>query len=247
MKFRRDFLALEEGLWLLFLVSIGTIIFPPIATLALKSDLQPIWALQGLFLFAILVVCGASYPIERLHTVKLAAATFAIAVLSVVVVAPGHALYRNSYPLHEGRNFYRKAAAELTLRWHLHSDKMLPAVGGDDDLAFAVAFYSPDHPLYERPLVDPNTGSTLDLALLGKGWAALCFDEDEGCIKVAARTALLARRFVSHRFEVSSSLLGQSGASQSFTAIIVPPMAQPDIAPVGMAENSSFIRQRWPF
>ena len=247
-RFRQDFLALNEGLWLLFLVSVGTIIFPPIAAVALKSDLQPIWALQGLFLFAILVVCGASYPIERHHTVKLAAAAFAIAVLSVVVVAPGHALYRNSYPLHEGRNFYRKAAAELTRRWHLHSDEMLPAVGGDDDLAFAVAFYSPDHPLYERPLVDPNTGSPLDSALLGKGWAALCFDEDEACIKVAASTALLAPRFVSHRFKVSSSLLGQSGASQSFTAIIVPPMAQPDIAPVfGMAENSSLIRQGWPF
>lgn len=247
-KFRQDFLALNEGLWLLFLVSIGTVVFPPIAAVALKSDLQPIWALQGLFLFAILVVCGASYPILRLHTVKLAAAAFGIAVLSVVVVAPGHALYRNSYPLHEGRNFYRKAAEELTRRWHLHSDKKLLAVGGDDDLAFAVAFYSPDHPLYERPLVNPNTAPTLDSALLGKGWASLCLDEDEACINAIANTALFAPRFVSHRFKVSSSLLGQPGVSQSFTAIIVLPMAQLDVAPMpGIAENSSVIRQEWPF
>jgi hypothetical protein len=76
----------------------------------------------------------------------------------------------------------------------------------------------------------------------------MCFDEDEACIKTAANAALLAPRFVSHRFKVSSSLLGQSGASQSFTAIIVPPMAQADITPAsGMAENSSLIRQGGPF
>ncbi|HZR74137.1 glycosyltransferase family 39 protein [Bradyrhizobium sp.] len=246
--FRQDFLALDEGLWLLFLVSIGTIVFPPIAALVLKSDLQPIWALQGLFLFVILVVCGASYPIEHVHTVRLAVTAFAIATLSVVVVAPGHALYRNSYPLHEGRNFYRKAAEELTRRWHLHSDETLQAIGGDGDLAFAVAFYSPDHPLYERPLVNPNTEPTLDAALLGKGWAALCFDEDDACINAVTRTLLLAPRFVSHRFKISSSLLGQPGASQSFMAVIVPPATQRETAPtLGLAANFSVIRQELPF
>ena len=222
-RFQQDFRALNPGLWLLFLVSVGTIIFPAITAAALKSDMQPIWALQGLFLFAILTVCGARYRIERFHAVNLATTVIGMAVLSVVFVAPIHALYRNSYPLHEGRNFYRKAAEELTRQWHAQSNAALPAVGGDDDLAFALAFYSPDHPVYERPLVNPGAEPLPDPALLARGWAALCFGEDEACAKAMERTAAQAPRVVRSAFAVHSALFGQPGASQSFTAIIVPP------------------------
>jgi hypothetical protein len=155
-KFAQDFRALTPGLWLLFLVSVGTIVFPVITALVLRTDMEPIWALQGLFLFAILIVCAANYPIERFYSVNLAVTVIGIAVLAVGVVAPVHALYRNKQPLHEGRNFYQNAAAELTRQWHAQFDTALAAVGGDDDLAFAVAFYSPDHPVYTRGLVTPS-------------------------------------------------------------------------------------------
>ena len=222
-KFQQDFRALNPGLWLLFLVGVGTIVFPAITAAALKSDMQPIWALQGLFLFAILTVCGASYRIERFHAVNLAVAVIGIAVFSLVVVAPVHALYRNCYPLHEGRNFYQKAAEEVTRRWHAQSNAALPAVGGDDGLAFAVAFYSPDHPVYERPLVNPSVEPSLDPALLARGWAALCFGEDDACAKAMERTAAQAPWFVRSEFTVHSALFWQTGASQTFTVFIVPP------------------------
>ena len=243
-KFQQDFRTLNPGLRLLLLVGVGTIVFPAITAVALKSDMQPIWALQGLFLFAIATVCGASYRIERFHAVNLAIAVIGIAVLSVVVVAPVHALYRNSYPLHEGRNFYQKAAKELTRQWHAQSDAALPAVGGDDDLAFALAFYSPDHPVYERPLVNPSAKPSLDPALLERGWAALCLGEDEACAKAMESTAAQAPRFVRSEFAVHSALFGQAGASQTFTAIIVPPA----IAPTpGIADDFSANRYERSF
>ena len=37
-------------------------------------------------------------------------------------------------------------ANELTLQWHRLTDAPLSRVSGDDGLAFATAFYSPDHP-----------------------------------------------------------------------------------------------------
>jgi Dolichyl-phosphate-mannose-protein mannosyltransferase len=246
-KFRQDFRELNPGLWLLLLVGLGTIVFPAITAVALKSDMQPIWALQGLFLFAIVTVCGASYRIERFHAANLAIAVVGIAALSVVVVAPVHALYRNSYPLHEGRNFYQKAAEELTRQWHGQSDTALPAVGGDDDLAFALAFYSPDHPVYERPLVNPSAEPSLDPAVLERGWAALCFGGDDACATAMERTAAQAPRVIRSKFAVHSVLLGQTGASQTFTAIIVPP-AQPGIAPTpGIADDSSPDRRERSF
>jgi 4-amino-4-deoxy-L-arabinose transferase-like glycosyltransferase len=219
-RFRADFQALSPELWLLLLIAAGTLILPPITALAMGTDMQPIWALQGVFMLVILVVCGAGYSIDRVHSVNLTAAMIGIALFAVLVVAPVHALYRNSYPLHEGRNFYRPAAEELTRQWHVQSDAALPAVGGDDDLALALAFYSPDHPLYESRLVNPRIKRQLDGA---RGWAALCFGEDAGCIGSMEEVAARAPRSVRSEFTVRSELLGQPGASQRFAAFMVLP------------------------
>lgn len=224
-NFAQDFRALNSGLWLMFLVSVGTIIFPVISALVLHTDMEPIWALQGLFLFAILIVCGASYAIERFHSVNLTVMVIGMAVFAVVVVAPVHALYRNNHPLHEGRNFYHGAATELTRRWHAQFDARLPAIGGDEDLAFAIAFYSPDHPAYARPLVNTSRKQLPDSASRDRGWAALCFGEDEGCIANMEGLAARVPRFEKFEFVVRSMLLGRPGASQRFTAIMVPPAA----------------------
>ena len=222
-RFASDLRTLNPGLWLLFLVAVGTMVFPPITSFALRTDLPPIWALQGTFLIAILTVCGASYSIDRLHCANLAVATIGMALFAALVVAPVHALYRNSHPLHEGRNFYRPAAEELTRLWHTQSDTALPVVGGDDDLALALAFYSPDHPFYESRLVNPRMKRRPDSAVLERGWAALCFGEDAGCVASIEEAAGRAPQFVRSEFVVRSTLLGQPGASQRFTAVMVPP------------------------
>lgn len=243
-KFPQDFRTMNPGLLLLFFISVGTLVLPPIAAAVLGADLPPIWALQGLFLFAILIVCGASYPIERFYSVNLAAVVVGIAVLAVGVVAPVHALYRNFHPLNEGRNFYQLSAMELTRQWHRHSNSALPAVGGDDGLAFATAFYSPDHPLYEVRLVHPNAERLPPEARFERGWAALCFDGDRYCIASMERTAARASRHIRSEFVLESNLLGQPGATQGFIALVVPPSTGEDVVPpTGMAEDLSAIRR----
>jgi 4-amino-4-deoxy-L-arabinose transferase-like glycosyltransferase len=245
-RLSQDFRAMNAGLLLLFLVSVGTIVFPAITSIGLRADMPPIWALQGLFLFPILIVCGASYSIERFHSVNLAVLVVGIAVVAVVVVAPVHALYRNINPLHEGRNFYQLSAMELTRQWHWLSDEALPTVGGDDGLAFATAFYSPDHPVYEERLVFPNTERSRPQTTFGRGWAALCFDNDTNCIALMERTAATAYRYVRSEFVLESTLLGQPGATQGFTALIVPPSIEGTITPLpatAVAEDFSAIRR----
>lgn len=243
-RFSQDFRTMNPGLLLLFLVSVGTLVFPPITAVGLGSDLPPIWALQGLFLFAILIVCGASYPIERFYSVNLAVLVIGFAVLAVVVVAPVHALHRNFHPLNEGRNFYQLSAMELTRQWHRQSDAALPIVGGDDGLAFATAFYSPDHPVYEARLVHPHAEKLSPQAKFEQGWAALCFDGDTHCIASMEKTAVRASRYVRSDFVLESTLLGQPGATQGFVALIVPPSTEEDVVPpTGMAEDLSALRR----
>src|SRR5450631_1125323 len=245
-KISQDFRAMNPGLLLLFLVSVGTIVFPAITSVGLGTDMPPIWALQGLFLFAILIVCGSSYPIERFYSVNLTVLVIGVAAVAVIVVAPVHAFYRNIHPLSEGRNFYRLSAEELTRQWHEQFDPALPAVGGDDGLAFATAFYSPDHPVYDGRLVYPYTEALPLQTTFQRGWAALCFDDDTDCIASMERTAARASRFVRSEFVVQSTLLGQRGATQRFTALIVPPSIEETITPLpakGIAEDFSGSRR----
>ena len=230
-RFSQDFRAMDPGLLLLFFISVGTIVLPVLTCIWLGTDMPPIWALQGLFLFAILIVCGTSYPIERFYSVNLTVFVIAIAMVAVFVVAPVHALYRNTHPLNEGRNFYRLSAMELTRQWRQHSDMALPAVGGDDGLAFAMAFYSPDHPVYDERLVHPNTQELPLETIFKRGWASLCFSGDTGCIVLLESAAARTSRSVRSEFVVHSDLLGLGGATQRFTALIVPPSIEETITP----------------
>src|ERR1700716_72618 len=229
--FSHDFQAMDPGLLLLFFVSVGTIVFSMLTCVWLGTDMPPIWAVQGLFLFAILIVCGTSYPIERFDSVNLAVLVIAIAMVAVFVVAPPHALYRNTHPLNEGRNFYRLSAMELTRQWRQQSDMALPLVGGDDDLTFAMAFYSPDHPVYELRLVHPHSEKLPLQMTFKQGWAALCYTEDWRCIASMESAAARTSRYVKSEFVVQSELLGIPGATRRFTALIVPPANDGTIAP----------------
>jgi hypothetical protein len=234
-RFPDDFRAMNPGLWLLFMIGVGTIILPMIVCAWLRTDMPSIWAFQGLFLFVIPIVCGASYPIERFYTVNLAAMVLGIAAVAVFVAAPVHAYYRNTHLLHEGRNVYRLAATELTQRWHELSDTPLPGVGGDDAFAFAMAFYSPDHPDYEAHLI--QTGGVPSALDFKRGWTALCRDEQEGCTGGIERNAARASRFIRLEFVLQSTLLGWPGGTERLAVVIVPPAAGGTATPSGPAKE----------
>jgi hypothetical protein len=241
-----DIRTMSPGILLLFIISIGTIVLPALTAAAVGTDMPPLWGLQGVFLFVILIVCGASYPVPRTAANNLAVTVVGITVLAAFVAAPVHALYRNTHPLHEGRNFYRPAIAELTRRWHALSDSALPAVGGDEGLAFAASFYSPDHPLYDVRLVEPYAAQLPDFT---QGWAAMCYDTDMPCVTGMESAAARAQHVVRFEFSLQSTLLGQAGATQGFVAVIVPPdtVEPPMPSPSrGIAEDFSAKRRIRP-
>jgi len=144
-----------------------------------------------------------------------------------VVAAPLYAWYHNTHPLNEGRNFYRLSAIELTRQWHQQSEVPLPLVGGDEGLALAAAFYGPDHPLYEQELVCPKNKNELPkAAIISRGWAALCFAEDDACIDRTRRNASRSPRILESEFTVQSALIGFPGAQQRIKGFIIPPVRE---------------------
>lgn len=222
-QFPADFAAMSPGLRLLFYIAIGTVVLPVLTSLAMGTDLPSLWALQGLFLFVVHIVCCARYPIERFYTVNVTVIVIGVALAAVLVAAPIHAVYRNNHGYEEGRNFYAQAANELTRQWRELTGEPLTAVSGDDSLAFATAFYSADHPRYARPFEDQYKWGPPRRTTLDRGWAALCFRGQDYCGRWMESVSGRAGHFIRSEFTVQATLWGRPGVTREVVVLMVPP------------------------
>ncbi|MCC8961563.1 glycosyltransferase family 39 protein [Bradyrhizobium sp. Pear76] len=233
----RDIAASDPNLKLICHVAIGTIVLPVAISVFLCTDLPSLWALQGLFLLAVPVVCSTSYRIERFYTVNAALFVAGIAIVAAVIAAPVHALYRNSHGYEEGRSFYHQAADELTRLWHEQIGIPLSIVGGNDSLGLAVAFYSSDHPHYGDPFAYQYSLALPHEVTPERGWAALCFDDQYDCIEWTERMAVQAGSYVRREFSVQSSLFGIPGVKRNLVAFLVAPLREPDSTSSSLAND----------
>jgi 4-amino-4-deoxy-L-arabinose transferase-like glycosyltransferase len=230
-RFGLDFRALSPGLVLLFWVFVGTITLPVLTTLLVGTDMPSLWGLQGLFLPIILIVCGASFTLERLYVVNLAVFVAGIGVIAVLIGAPLHAVYRNSINPNE-RTYYRLAAGQLTQLWREVTGKPLAAVSGDDGLAFAAAFYSPDHPMYQRPFQFQHAWGMPRVTTLEKGWAAMCFANDAQCLGWMEQIGGIAPPYLRMNVQVQPRLWGRAGIPTTIAAMLVLPRDLGGAAPL---------------
>ena len=245
-RFVQDLMKLDPGLVLLAWIFAATVFVPPIVSVVLGSDLPPIWNLQAVFLGVLVSVAATSFTVERFDSVNLsvAAAGFFIVML---VAAPIRAFYRNTNGFDWNRNFLSAAAKEMTLRWRQHSGKPFEAVSGDDALAFAAAFYSPDHPYYKRPFQFQYTWGLPRRTTLDKGWAAMCFADDPPCLTLMERVTKLSDAVIRLEFTLQASLWGQPGVTATVVALIAPPLSEPAVKPPlpesGEIEDFSAVRR----
>lgn len=235
-KFALDLTKLDSGLVLLLWIFATTTLFPPIVSIALQADLPPLWNLQVLFLVVVIGVAAAKFAIDRFDSVNLSAGVLAF-LLACVMAAPFHALYRNTHPYDLNRNFLSAAAGEITRRWHQETGEPFTAVSGEDSLAFATAFYSPDHPFYKRPFQFQNTWGLPRRTTLEKGWAAMCFVENVACMNWMRRVAEVPATLTRFEFQLQTSLWGRPGVTTTISAMIVPPHTTPPSEPVSIRDE----------
>lgn len=223
-EFVRDLRSLDSGLLLLALILAATIVFPAVTAIALRTDMPSLWDMQGLFLAIVLAVCCTRFTIDRFETVKLSAGVL-IFFLGALVAAPIHAIYRNTHPYNENRGFLSLAANEMTRQWRKVDDGPMERISGDDSLAFAMAFYGADHPVYSRPFRFQYDWRLPREITLRKGWAGMCFSDDANC--VAWLREIQERAETGHwvEFSLQQSLWGRTGISKKVTALLVPPPA----------------------
>lgn len=222
----RNLRELPSGLLLLLLVFVVSFALPMALVMVLASDLPTTWHFQGLFFAILIAVCALRFDIPRAETVNLATMVGGL-FLCALLSSPFYALYRNGHPNESGRDFYRGASDVLTATWHETFGTPLERVSGDDGLAFATAFYSPDHPVYSRPFAYQHSWGMPQDRTFAKGWSALCFAGESGCdqwMTKIVQTVPRARRWT---FPVQLSLWGVKGAARDVVAIMVAPVAGP--------------------
>ncbi|TKT72922.1 glycosyltransferase family 39 protein [Afipia massiliensis] len=219
----RDFRLLDPGLLLLLLVAIGAIIVPPVVSLMLRSSLTTVWASPGLFVFVLVAVCAARFPVDRTQTRRLAASILAVTLVAVLL-APAHAYYRNGHPFKEGRNYYSRATTEVMRRWRQVSPSLLKTVSGDR-LAMALTFYAPVRPAFVLPFTQRDGWQIPSDAVLREGWASMCLPDEEACLQWLKQIAATSPDAKPFDFVVQPQLWGIAGVPARITALVVPPRA----------------------
>lgn len=234
--FAANLRQLDSGLLLLAIIFAATIILPAIVAIILVTDLPPLWNLQGLFFVAVIAVCCTRFTIDRFDTVNLTVGVITLC-LGAVIAAPFYASYRNTHPFEMRRNFLKLAADELTTRWNDTYDMPLKRISGSDTLAFAMAFYSPQHPAYSRPFRLQDQWPIPKRALRA-GWAAMCFSDEAPCLNWMQQVHDTAPNGQRIEFTVQSRLWGVPGVEARVVALMVPPHAgQPALPPSPLHEE----------
>ena len=115
-------------------------------------------------------------------------------------------------------------------------------MSGDDSLAFATAFYSPDHPRYARPFEYQYSWGLPRKTTLDRGWAALCFRGQDYCNRWMEWVSGRAGHFVKREFTVQATLWGKPGLTRDVIVLMVPPRGN-SAAPESAADDFSASRR----
>ena len=226
---RPDWRVLIEAVWpsdpdrrLLAMILWTSLGVPAVVAPVLRTELVPLWTIQGWFLFPILLVAPVRIVLTRLAAVRLAIAVL-LASVAILLSAPANAWVKHIYGTQEGRGYFRAVAAEVSRLWHETMAVPLTIVDGDSVLATAVTFYSSDRPDYipnfNLAYAPWMTAERLDR----EGFAIVCRSADSACMHNAQ---LCAASYSDARIEevaVVPRLFGTLGAPKQFTIVILPP------------------------
>ncbi|MFZ5732728.1 MAG: hypothetical protein ACOY4O_08335, partial [Pseudomonadota bacterium] len=113
---------------------------------------------------------------------------------------------------------------ELMRQWRELSAQPLRRASGTEFLAFAIAFYSEDHPVFSRPVLPHGLLPLPPQRMLAGGWASLCFTDETVCTDWQTRIAAYALNPVRFETEIQTQLWGMRGVSRKISGLMVPPV-----------------------
>lgn len=205
------------------------LVLPTLTNLAVPTRLTAVWTIPGWTLFPVVLLGSPLVRATRTVVVWTVAAAMALPILALLgsplVAVVSHHTDSAGSPAR-----LRLLTAAVTQAWRRNTDRPLRLVGGEQVIAYGVAFYHPDRPsaLWDH-LVQLPAGRT-EVRLHGEskqrlerdGIVLVCRLADEYCVAAIDRVGqqMSGRREV---VELERSFLGIPGRAERFVIVAVPP------------------------
>jgi 4-amino-4-deoxy-L-arabinose transferase-like glycosyltransferase len=194
------------------------LLLPALAAPALSIALSSVWSMSALTLMPVVLL---SSPLLSLHRKAMLAtvAVAAVAPLIMVVAAPVIAARIHDDDLGPGAAHASLLAKRIEREWRRVTYKPLNIVGGDQDLAFGVAFYLPSRPLaLPAPDFDTTVRLVTPARLARDGMAIVCGQTPNPCPR---QFGSMASRSI--EVDVARTYRGVADKPAHYVITIIPP------------------------
>jgi 4-amino-4-deoxy-L-arabinose transferase-like glycosyltransferase len=221
--FKDAFLPDDPGRRMLVALFAVPLILPAILSPILRTSLTPLWTMQAWFLLPILLLAPPSAVLSR-RALTTTALCVLVATFLILAAAPVIAWRYHTHGIGDSREHSQAFAAELTREWRDRFGTRLGIVTGDERLAGAAAFYSPDHPdfvfvvgLWTSPWVTAER-------VAREGAAIVCRAADQGyCIQGTQTLGAAEQTLQKTEITLANHFLGSTTRPDKFLIWLVPP------------------------
>jgi len=189
------------------------LLLPAVGAVASGTEITSLWSMPAWTLLPVLLLSSPAVTIVSIDTRRILVAVVALPLI-MLFAAPVIAVMAHRAGPAPAAAHARVLAGRVERAWHDVTPQPLRYVGGDAEIAYDVVAAAA-----ERPRALPNMQAPSEAELMRSGMALVCFAEDVGCSRAAAR-APASRRIET---EILRNYLKLPGKPQRYTIVIVPP------------------------
>ena len=193
------------------------LLLPAVVAPLAGSEITSLWSMSAFTLLPVLLLSAPGVTVREIDTTRILAAAVALPLLVLVASPVVAILAQRAGPPPAGAHG-RLLAQEIERQWHMALPQPLDFVGGDTDLAYAVAAYAVEAPRALPGLPPPSMAE-----LRAHGVVLVCFAEDERCKSASAAKAAVLGGSRTVATTITRNFLGFPGKPQSYSIILVPP------------------------
>jgi len=195
----------------------GPLLLPVIVAPAIGAELSSVWSMSTWMLLPVVLLSSPSVRLERRAVQAVLSVAVAIPFI-LLAVAPVIAIYIQRSPSPPSATHSKLLAQRVQQEWRQVTNQPLKFIGGDADLAYGAAAYSPD-----KPLALPGLPPTDDAQLKRSGVVLVCYERDTVCVFNVTRHAAENTESRTVDAVIRRQFLGYLGRPRRYVIVIVPP------------------------
>jgi hypothetical protein len=186
----------------------------------LGSKITSLWTMSAWTLLPVVLLSSPLVSLSHRAVVAIIAVALAVPLL-MTAAAPAIAIYVHRVDAVTPAAAQSRLLAErVAQEWRKVTDQPLRLIGGNGELVYGLAFYSPGRPS-AFPDFDLSTAPWVNPArIILQGIAIVCYASDPTCLATAEALGLTGRRI---EVRIAREHFGEIGQAGDYVIMIVPP------------------------